>query len=876
MATATILCTQTSFGVGGYGSSDEHTVQVGKADGYTKNARVRFPALNPAWVIKSIKFQFRRNDGDATRVLRFGTNQSSAFDSRNTLDWKKNFSVSSGYAFKTFDFTPYKTIIQAYPGNWYVHITHGSGDRSYCTFNGGGSSNRPRIVVEYEDSSLVVPDDTFIIGEESTFTVGVADSGLTHKLYYSAGSASGQIVVDEVDEFDGGAEVSWTPPVDLAYEVTDTDVGTITITVDTYEGEVLRSSVPFEFNLAVPEDMVPSIDDYSIDLVNPEGDDVGEYVQGRSRAKATIEASSVYGAAIVQYQFEIVTPTNASASLGSDSGEILSNVLTEPGAMKAILKATDTRGRMAELELPSAFTVYPYTPPVVSSLNLARALNDPPDYTESNSGQYIKFTLGCVFSPINGKNTKSGSIRFRPTGGEWSDAFSLDDAMDDWGSTYTFPLQGLLGNDDIGSGSYEVKVTLADRYNTVTQYGELSSRLIWIDRHGSGEGVAIGKTAEIESLFDVGLDSRFDGVVSLGESGKLGNANLANNAAWRAGTSGWLLSANVARDKAVTLNGGCSLKCNQTGLSSPAWYGAGLADASRAACAAGDVFSASVYVLVQDSATFDSTLSLELQVFDASGTRVQTNSAVLTPASADDGKWLRMEVNGATITAANAATCNIRFYVRQNGVVWFACPKLEKGPIATEFVASVEGDVAFKGAPTYADPSAAIANLFPYCRLSNPTGDTISYNADNRRAWVLNFKTITRCDNGLYEILMGGSDATRQMGWVIPMDGIYRVILAFRATTNTSDGHMGIARLPDTWTPPSANYMLRDTMLGQQIEGTSQYVSRLTTSTGHLSGNMTYDFSADEGDKIWPWLCMLDANKTLLSNETWASIQKIG
>ncbi len=521
MATATILCTQTSFGIGGYGSSDETTVLVGKADGYTENARVRFPALNPAWVIKSIKFQFRRNDGDATRVLRFGTNQSASFDSRNTLDWKKNFSVSSGYAFKTFDFTPNKAIIQGYSGNWYVHITHGSGDRSYCTFNGGGSSNRPRIVVEYEDASVVLPDDTFIIGEESTFTVGVADSGLTHKLYYSAGSASGQIVVGEVDEFDGGAEISWTPSAELAYEVVDTDVGTITITVETYEGTTLRSSVPFEFNLAVPADMVPVIDDVTISLVNPSGDTVGEYVQGRSRARAVIEARSVYGAEIVSYQMAI-----DGTSYDASEPEVLSAVLNVPGTKTVTITVTDTRGRTATETLTNAITVYPYTPPVVASLKLERALNDPPDYTPSNSGQYIKFTLSCVFSPINGKNIKTGSIRFRASDGEWSEAFSLNDGMDAWGSTYSFPLQGLLGDNDIGSGSYVVEVTLTDRYNTVTQEAGLSSRLIWIDRHGSGEGVAIGGEAVTPSLFDVYIPARFRGSVKF-DNPAAALANLA-------------------------------------------------------------------------------------------------------------------------------------------------------------------------------------------------------------------------------------------------------------------------------------------------------------------------------------------------------------
>ena len=812
MATATILCTQTSFGVGGYGSSDETTVPVGKADGYTKNARVRFPALNPAWVIKSIKFQFRRNDGYATRVLRFGTNPSASFDSRNTLDWKKNFSVSDGYAFKTFDFTPYKSIIQGYGGNWYVHITHGSGDRSYCTFNGGSSSYRPRIVVEYEDASVVLPDDTFTIGEESTFTVGVADSGLTHKLYYSAGSASGQIVVDEVDEFDGGAEVAWTPPVGLAYEVTDTDVGTITITVETYEGTTLRSSVPFEFNLAVPADMVPAIDDATISLVNPSGDTVGEYVQGRSRAQATIEARSVYGAEVISYQMEI-----NGVAYTSETSEVLSGILNTPGTKTITLTVTDTRGRTATETLTNAITVYPYTPPVVASLKLERALNDPPDYTPSNSGQYIKFTLGCVFSPINGKNSKTGSIRFRASDGEWSEAFSLNDGMDAWGSTYSFPLQGLLGDNDIGSGSYVVEVALTDRYNTVTQEAELSSRLIWIDRHGSGEGVAIGGEAAVPSVFDVYLPSRFRGSVVFNGAPTYTapSAAIANLFPYcrLSNPTGDTISYNADNRRAWVLNFNTITRCDSS------WV---------------DITTTALSAALQAAGTAQATADGKIRIF------AQTTEPGGMTANDVGDLWVDTDDNN-------------KLY-RWNGTQWVQDDLIAEHSSAISSITTLDGKTT-----VFYQPNTPTANV---------TGD-IWYDTDAVPVKIYR--------NGLYKILLGGSDATRKMGWVILMDGIYRVILAFRAsTTNISDGHMGIARLPSTWTPPSANYMLRDTMLSEQIEGTSQYVSRLTTATGNLSGNMTYDFPANAGDKIWPWLCMLDANKTLLSAETWASIQKIG
>lgn len=698
MQTATLLNTTGCYrGTSGYTSNDS-PFMLGKTADYTMRGRVGFAPIERSWYIKSIKLYMNRTDGYAGKTLKVGTSLSSAWGA--ALDWSLNIYASKGTGAKAWDLTAYKDILQGYASGFYFHFTHGSGDSSYCEWTAGSGGSAPRLVVEYEEATLTVPGGEFTIGTQTAITVGTLGSGLTHKLSYAIGTASGALNGGAF--IDAGATVNWTPDAALANQITTAMVGTVTLTLESYLDGVLSSTVTLSYPLNVPASCVPTIGSATFSVSNPAGDEIGIYVQGRSRSICTISASSVYGASIVEYRL-----TLGGKTYSSSSSPITTDVLSLAGALDATVAVVDSRGQTATLTQAGAITVNAYAAPMITAFSVTRALVNG---TVSNDGTYIKFTLSCVFAPLANENTRAGSIKFKLAGGEYSVPVPLTDAMAALGATaYSFTLTGVLGDGAIGSGSYVIAATLTDLYTSTSGEAELASRTIYFDLHSSGEGLAIGKVAETASLFDVGLDSRFDGVVSLGESGKLGNANLANNAAWRAGTSGWLLSANVARDEAVTLNGGCSLKCNQTGLSSPAWYGAGLADASRAACAAGDVFSASVYVLVQDSTTFDSTLSLELQVFDASGTRVQTNSAVLTPASADDGKWLRMEVNGATITAANAETCNIRFYVRQNGVVWFACPKLEKGPIATEFVASVEGDVAFKGAVNF-DVAPGFAN----------------------------------------------------------------------------------------------------------------------------------------------------------------------
>ena len=154
----------------------------------------------------------------------------------------------------------------------------------------------------------------------------------------------------------------------------------------------------------------------------------------------------------------------------------------------------------------SAVTVQPYAAPMLTSFSVARC---DAGGNLTNSGAYIKYTLACVFSALSNLNTRAGSIRYKVAGGAYSAPASLSAAMAAQGDVFSFALTGVLGGGAIGSGSYVVSATLSDRYNTATDEAELASRTIWLDLHGSGEGVAVGKVAETAGLFDVGLQSRF-------------------------------------------------------------------------------------------------------------------------------------------------------------------------------------------------------------------------------------------------------------------------------------------------------------------------------------------------------------------------------
>jgi len=497
MPSATIITsTGPRWGNSGF-SSSAADLKVGKSGTSSYYGYVGFPRLNPAWYIKSIRLRMKREDAYSTKVLQFGSNRSNAWGDKGILDWAKDYSVPSGTGTKEWDLSAYKAILQGYAGTWYLQVRHGSGDNSYCEFSGGTGSSAPRLVIEYEEASLSVPGEQFTIGITTDITVGNAGSGLTHRLSYAIGAASGVIAED----ITAGAPVNWTPDAALAAQITDAMAGTVTLTLESYLAGALSSTLTFAYTLHVQASYAPTISEATFALLNPIGDAIGLYVQGRSRTICAISATAPGGASIREYRLTLAGKTYASTF-----NEITSDVLTATGALTATVEVVDSRGQVAALTEASAVTVQPYTAPMITSFSVARCLVDG---TLSNGGAYIKYALSCAFSALSNMNTRAGSIMYKVSGGTFSIPVSLTGAMTALGPVFSFTLTGVLGSGDIGSGGYVVSASLTDRYTTATDEAELASRTIWFDLHGSGEGVAIGKVAETAGLFDVGLPSRF-------------------------------------------------------------------------------------------------------------------------------------------------------------------------------------------------------------------------------------------------------------------------------------------------------------------------------------------------------------------------------
>jgi hypothetical protein len=176
--------------------------------------------------------------------------------------------------------------------------------------------------------------------------------------------------------------------------------------------------------------------------------------------------------------------------------------------------------------------------------------------------------------------------------------------------------------------------------------------------------------------------------------------------------------------------------------------------------------------------------------------------------------------------------------------------------------------------------SKSLAHLMPFCKLSAPTGESMSYNA-NIYCWVFAFQTVESNDGDSFgskviDTLLGGSSGARKMGFTISEDGFYRVILNVKwsQSSTTSTAFLGVARFAANWQPPTVNYLAQATLKSVAVEYVEEFISATSSTT--TNGQVIFDFQASAGDKIWPYAALNDVTKAINSQGTWVSIQRIG
>ena len=373
------------------------------------------------------------------------------------------------------------------------------------------------------------------LGEPVEITISRASSSFTHKLYYTCGNISNQLIAENV-----GTSYSWTPPVSLAQQAPNAATVAVTLTVKTYNGSTYIGAKSTQLSLSIPSSIVPTL---SVAISDPTGvqGTYGGYVQLRSKVQVAITASGAQGSTIKSYSIKvggIYAATSASGTTG---------YLPNSGTLAITCIVTDSRGRTASET--QNITVLSYSRPTITAISAARCNQDG---TANRAGTYGKVTFSASITPLSNINTASYAIQYREVGADsWSTADSP--ASGDFAPanvSVVFPADK--------NKRFEVRVVSTDAFESIgSSIRDLPAAYALYHLAKHLISVGIGRLCDMANAFQVGLDAYFDKNVQV--DGDVSGARLRSTAHSDLGavpesypvfSDGWIYSRTLAEMRA--------------------------------------------------------------------------------------------------------------------------------------------------------------------------------------------------------------------------------------------------------------------------------------------------------------------------------------
>lgn len=404
------------------------------------------------------------------------------------------------YAAASLSFTP--TFFSSYIA---------AGEDTFCIYSATASEYLVWGVVTLEvawqepATQPTLSEATVEMGKSVTINTPAVNSAYRHTLRYAFGKATGTIAENVA------SSKSWTPPVSLASRIPDAASGIGTIYCDTYSGSTLLGTKSVSITLTIPSSVVPSAGKLTA-AVTEDTSGTGQFVRGMGKAAVSLSgAAGVYGSTIKSYSV-------SGGGWSSNESTLTTGILQAAGEITFTAVVTDSRGRTAQTTCQ--IEVIAYDKPGISSLSVYRC-----DSTgaKKNAGTYAAIEIKASYSAITG-NTVTLKAAYKLT----SDASYGNDTV------LTNSSKTVIGGALSASHTYDVRITVADKFNTATVTASLRTKNVIWSVLPKGLGFAIGKVAELANWLDVAWDTRIRGNLHV-------NGGVANGGATNQSTNDLLL-----------------------------------------------------------------------------------------------------------------------------------------------------------------------------------------------------------------------------------------------------------------------------------------------------------------------------------------------
>lgn len=350
--------------------------------------------------------------------------------------------------------------------------------------SGGTVSNRSVALTNIpRASTFTLSASSVAIGSSITVNITPAMSGYKHKVYFKLGSNTQ--TVENV-----GTSTTFTLPAAWYSQLPSSTSGTVTVTVQTFDGSTALGSRSATFTATVASSVIPAISSLAVAQTsdNTTVNGWNKYVQGISKAAVTVSASAGTGSSIASYKYEVGSLTPVTSSNSSYT----SPIINQTGTVAVKVTVTDTRGRASSST--QNITVYAYSKP---SISMYGAFRSTANKVASQGGTYITAYMSYAYSSVGGSNTLSSYyISYKPTtGSTWTTGQNHPDN----GVQYAFG-----GGNISQSVSYNVILSLTDALgNRAYKTAVVTSAEVPFNIKPNAKGIGIGKYAENDETLDI-------------------------------------------------------------------------------------------------------------------------------------------------------------------------------------------------------------------------------------------------------------------------------------------------------------------------------------------------------------------------------------
>lgn len=419
-------------------------------------------------------------------------------DYTNASALSRNESVT---ATATFDVTHKAdgTLSGYARANW---VWDGGG---YCPPSGNVSTSNTSLTTILRGITEItnVTGSTSYVDGTFTVTANPQVSGKYYKAEWYLYNPSGNytwICTDNLGTFATGSRTIQTKTFTSAQlttiytNSTNTSRPTIYLRIHTYNdsgySNLILSTPAWSFGINLPESIKPTGTTTIADTVTkPSG--LTDYVRSISKPKFTISITNSNGATIKS----CVIKLNGS-QIQSWSTTATSYTYTHTEALPNVsnsyeVTATDTRGR--QYVSTGTITALDYNDP---QINFTAERN-------SSTSTTINLVINGSITALNNKNAKSFVIEKKLSSATtWSTVTTLTNY------TYTDYAYNLTNcsADDI----FDIRIRAVDSFKTVTNSNTVGTSFSLMDFKQGGKGIAFGKAATTDNLFECDLNSDFN------------------------------------------------------------------------------------------------------------------------------------------------------------------------------------------------------------------------------------------------------------------------------------------------------------------------------------------------------------------------------